>query len=127
MSISAIGKFSAVQGFSVAERVSTMGRETVSKANEIKNIDNISSRHFELEKTENNGQSFSSFLLNALNSANNIVHESQELSQAFIVDPSSVDVHDVTISLSKAYMAVSLTKNVVDEAIKAYKEITNLR
>ena len=43
------------------------------------------------------------------------------------VDPESVDIHDVQIAAEEAEMAVLFTKNIVDKAIRAYKEILNLR
>lgn len=74
-----------------------------------------------------NGSKFSELLTNALNGVNDTVLYSDQLSTQAIIDPDSVDVHDVTIAMSKANMAVSLTKQVVDGALKAYKEIINLR
>ncbi|MBN2652350.1 MAG: flagellar hook-basal body complex protein FliE [Spirochaetales bacterium] len=95
--------------------------------NSVASADSKNSRHLPIGEQSEETKSFSGFLSEALNTVNNSVHDSEALSQAFIVDPASVDVHDVTIAMAKANMAVSLTKNVVDEAIRAYKEITNLR
>ena len=44
-----------------------------------------------------------------------------------ITDPDSVDVHDVTIALAEANLALSMTKAVVDRALAAYREIINVR
>jgi flagellar hook-basal body complex protein FliE len=84
-------------------------------------------RHFKGAEVENVEKSFSSHLSDALNNVNDSIHESEALTEAFLVDPESVDVHDVTISLAKANMGVSLTKSVVDGALKAYREIINMR
>ena len=70
---------------------------------------------------------FGDVLGSALNSVNNLEMESEQLSQLMITDPDQVDVHDVTIAMGKANLAVSITKAVVDGAIKAYKEIINMR
>lgn len=66
---------------------------------------------------------FSEMVVDALNGANNAEMESSNLMQQMITDPDSVNVHDVTIAMAKAEMSVSLTKSVIDGAVKAYKEI----
>ncbi|WP_319561879.1 flagellar hook-basal body complex protein FliE [Marispirochaeta sp.] len=70
---------------------------------------------------------FSNAMLRALNGANNLQQESTSLTQAMLTDPESVDSHDVTIAMAKANMAVTMTKSVVDGAVRAYKEIISLR
>lgn len=49
------------------------------------------------------------------------------LEARFQVDPSSVDAHDYAVEAAKASLLISLTRNVVDRAIQAYREITTLR
>ena len=71
--------------------------------------------------------SFSSVLTGKLEEVNQLTNTSTRLAQQFITDPDSVDAHDVTIAMGKANLAVSLTKSVVDGALKAYREIVNLR
>lgn len=70
---------------------------------------------------------FSEMVVDALNGANNAEMDSAGLMQQMITDPDSVNVHDVTIAMAKAEMAVSLTKSVIDGAVKAYKEIISTR
>ena len=72
-------------------------------------------------------QDFGAMVTGALNQASDTVQHESQLSQQFITDPDSVDVHDVTIAMSKANMAVSMTKTVVDQALRAYREIMNIR
>jgi flagellar hook-basal body complex protein FliE len=50
-----------------------------------------------------------------------------EMAQAMITDPDSVDIHDVTIALAEANLSLSMTKAIMDRAIRAYQEIVNLR
>ena len=38
-----------------------------------------------------------------------------------ITDPESVDVHDVTIALAEANLSLSMTKAIIDRAIRAYR------
>jgi flagellar hook-basal body complex protein FliE len=72
-------------------------------------------------------KAFGDVLLNAFNVINNQQHSAQELAQQMITDPDSVNVHDVTIAVAEANMALSLTKSIVDGALRAYKEIIQTR
>ena len=71
--------------------------------------------------------SFSNMVIDALNEVNNLSAESTALTEQYIINPDSVDVHDVTVAMGKANLALSMTKSVVDNAIKAYREIINIR
>ena len=70
---------------------------------------------------------FEALLLQALNGANDLQIESDRLGQQMLINPDSVDTHDVTIAMAQANLAVSLTKAVVDGAIQAYNNIINIR
>jgi len=70
---------------------------------------------------------FSSYLTGSLDEVSNLIHVSEQKVQDFVLDPDSVDPHDVTMALAKANMSVKLTKQVVDEALKAYRQIISLR
>jgi flagellar hook-basal body complex protein FliE len=70
---------------------------------------------------------FGELLLKALNQVNDSQVTAVALSQQMITDPDSVDVHDVTIALAEANLALSMTKAVVDRALAAYREIINVR
>ena len=65
--------------------------------------------------------------MQTLNGANDLQLEADRLSQQMIINPDSVDTHDVTIALAQANLAVSLTKAVVDGALEAYSNIINMR
>jgi flagellar hook-basal body complex protein FliE len=72
-------------------------------------------------------KNFGGLVTDALNRVNDLSQKSSQLSQQFITDPESVDAHDVTIAMSKAKLAVSMTNKVVNEALQAYNKIINLR
>jgi flagellar hook-basal body complex protein FliE len=84
-----------------------------------------------VHKAEDTGgeasKNFGGLVTDALNRVNDLSQQSSQLSQQFITDPESVDAHDVTIAMSKASLAVNMTKKVVDEALRAYRDIINLR
>jgi flagellar hook-basal body complex protein FliE len=71
--------------------------------------------------------SFGRMFLDALSQVNEVQHRAMTLEQQMVTSPESVDVHDVTIAIAEANLAISTTKAVVDGAIRAYQEITNLR
>jgi flagellar hook-basal body complex protein FliE len=73
------------------------------------------------------GGNFGRMLINSLNEVNNMQKEHADLTVQSITNPDSVDPHDVTIAAAKANLSLSITKNVLDRVIQAYKEITNIR
>lgn len=91
------------------------------------NASHIPGRLHEGQNIVNNDSSFSDMVVDALNEVNNLAQESTALTEQYIINPDSVDVHDVTIAMSKANLAITLTKSVVDNALKAYREIINIR
>jgi flagellar hook-basal body complex protein FliE len=70
---------------------------------------------------------FGKLLFEALGTVNNLQHTSLQAAEALITDPDSVDVHDVTIAMAEANLALSMTKAVLDRAIRAYREIISIR
>ena len=44
-----------------------------------------------------------------------------------IVDPESVDVHDVTIAMAEANLSLKIAQSVIDRLIKGWNEITTTR
>ncbi len=70
---------------------------------------------------------FAQAMKEALHGVNDLQQEGMALSRQMLIDPDSVDAHDVTIAMSKANMSLQITKSVVDNALKAYREIINLR
>jgi flagellar hook-basal body complex protein FliE len=71
--------------------------------------------------------SFGRMFLQALGQVNQQQLRAQDLSQALITDPESVDIHDVTVALAEANLSLSMAKAVIDRAIRAYREIVNIR
>jgi|GEM_PF-966152 len=71
--------------------------------------------------------SFGGLFLQALGQVNQQQLRAQDLSQALISDPESVDIHDVTVALAEANLSLSMAKAVIDRAIRAYREIVNIR
>jgi flagellar hook-basal body complex protein FliE len=70
---------------------------------------------------------FGKMFFDALNGVNDSQHETMDLTEAMITDPDSVDIHDVTVAIAEANLALSMTKAIMDRAIRAYQEIINTR
>jgi flagellar hook-basal body complex protein FliE len=81
----------------------------------------------EAPKPAGTEQAFGTLLLSALNQVNASQTKAAGLEQQMITDPESVNVHDVTIALAEANLAISMTKAIVDRALAAYREIINVR
>ncbi len=72
-------------------------------------------------------ESFGRLLFKALNQVNADQVDSINLTEKMITDPDSVNIHDVTIAIAKANLSLSITKAIADRAIRAYREIINVR
>ncbi|MFW5693643.1 MAG: flagellar hook-basal body complex protein FliE [Alkalispirochaeta sp.] len=66
-------------------------------------------------------------LIGSLGDVNDAQINHEQLSVQAVVDPDSVEAHDLTIAAAEANMTLGITRNVVDRVIQAYRDITNLR
>ncbi len=83
-----------------------------------------------VQKTETTSKvqgNFENYLLDALNYVNGKQTSSDAIAQQLIVDPDSVDVHDVTIAMAEANLSLSMAQAVIDRIIKGWTEITTTR
>ncbi len=78
------------------------------------------------EGVSNKG-SFDNFLIDAMSSVNDKQISASDISQQVIIDPDSVDVHDVTISMAEANLSLTLANTVVSRLTQAWSEITTTR
>ena len=74
-----------------------------------------------------NSKSFQDYLIEAVNTVNNQQNEVSNIQERLITDPDSVDVHDVTIAMSKARMSLNLAQTVIDRLVTDWNEITTTR
>lgn len=78
-------------------------------------------------KPEDQQQSFANLLAAALGDVSSAQRSADDLAAAAIVNPDSVNAHDVTIAIAKANMSLSIAKSVIDKSISSFKEILNQR
>ncbi len=76
---------------------------------------------------EKPGTGFGQGLTQAVNRVHALQQNTSELAERMIVDPDSVDVHDVSIAIAKANTSLQMTKTIVDSALRAYREIISIR
>lgn len=71
--------------------------------------------------------SFRDAMVRSLEEVNSdqIAHEN--LSVQAVVNPQSVEAHDLTIAAARASTSLSIAKNVIDRVVQAYRDITSLR
>ena len=62
-----------------------------------------------------------------MNTVNTQQTDVTKLQERLITDPDSVDVHDVTIAMSKARMSLNLAHSVIDRLVSGWNEITTTR
>jgi flagellar hook-basal body complex protein FliE len=70
---------------------------------------------------------FGALFTQALSNVNDQVQTSQDLNQAMITDPDSVNVHDVMIASAEANLGLSIAKAIIDRVIRAYNGLTQMR
>ena len=71
--------------------------------------------------------SFEQTLLKAFDKMNEKQVKTDELAQQMIVNPESVDPHDVTIAMAEANLSLKIAQSVIDRVIKGWNEITTTR
>ena len=80
-----------------------------------------------LKTGETEEKSFQSYLMEAVNSVNAQQNQVSELQEKIITNPDEVDIHDVTIAMSKARMSLNLAQSVIDRLVSGWNEITTTR
>lgn len=72
-------------------------------------------------------KNFDQYLMDAVASMNQQQLDVTNLQQQVITDPDSLDIHDVTIAMSKARMSLNLAQSVIDRLISGWNEISTTR
>ena len=72
-------------------------------------------------------RSFDSYLAEAVDYVNNKQMVSAANVEKLIIDPDSVDIHDVTTAMAEANMSLSLAQTVISRMVSSWNEITTTR
>lgn len=73
------------------------------------------------------GNSFEQTLLKAFDELNKMQLKPEALAQQQIVDPESVDAHELTIAMEKASLSLNLATTIIDRVVKAWNDISITR
>lgn len=76
---------------------------------------------------QNTEQSFAEFFFKAIEKTNKDQHNADDLQQAAILSPDTVNVADIMIATEKARLSVGMLKAITERAARAYTEILNIR
>ncbi|HPE35539.1 MAG TPA: flagellar hook-basal body complex protein FliE [Spirochaetales bacterium] len=70
---------------------------------------------------------FEDAMLQALNGVNQDQLDASQAIESFIVDPDSIEAHDVTIAMAKANMSLNIARTVLSRVVSAWRDLINTR
>jgi len=70
---------------------------------------------------------FADSMLGALDQVSSYQQVASNLQQQAIIDPDSVDVHDITIAQAEANISLNLTRNVLNRIVQGWRDLINTR
>jgi flagellar hook-basal body complex protein FliE len=70
---------------------------------------------------------FEDVMLRALDAVSAEKQAADNLIQQAIVDPESVDSHDITIAQAKANMSLNITRTILNRIVQGWRDIINTR
>jgi len=70
---------------------------------------------------------FEDTLLQALDKVSASQHNASDLQTQAIINPDSVDIHDITIAQAEANMALGITRNILSRLIQGWRDLINTR
>ena len=70
---------------------------------------------------------FADTMLGALDRVSSYQQHASNTNQAALLDPDSVDVHDITVAQAQARIALDITRNVLNRLVQSWRDIINTR
>jgi flagellar hook-basal body complex protein FliE len=70
---------------------------------------------------------FEQAMLQALDKVSLSQQYASELNKEAIINPGSVDIHDITIAQAEASMALGITRNVLSRLVQGWRDLINTR
>jgi flagellar hook-basal body complex protein FliE len=70
---------------------------------------------------------FEDAMLQALDKVSGAQQNVSELEKQAIIDPASVDIHDITVAQAEASMALGITRNVLSRLVQGWRDLINTR
>jgi len=70
---------------------------------------------------------FEDAMLQALDKVSGAQLNASELQKQAIINPDSVDIHDITIAQAEASMALGITRNILSRLVQSWRDLINTR
>ena len=70
---------------------------------------------------------FEDAMLQALDKVSGAQLNASELQKEAIINPGSVDIHDITIAQAEASMALGVTRNILSRLVQGWRDLINTR
>jgi flagellar hook-basal body complex protein FliE len=70
---------------------------------------------------------FEDAMLQALDRVSGSQLHASELQKQAIINPGSVDIHDITIAQAEANMALGITRNILSRLVQGWRDLINTR
>ncbi|MDR0456387.1 MAG: flagellar hook-basal body complex protein FliE [Treponema sp.] len=70
---------------------------------------------------------FEQAMLQALDKVSGAQQRATNLGREAIINPDSVDVHDITIAQAQASMSLGITRNVLSRLVQGWRDLINTR
>jgi flagellar hook-basal body complex protein FliE len=70
---------------------------------------------------------FADVMLNALDKVSARQQFSSKLTEQAMIDPDSVDIHDITIAQAEAAMSLNIARNVLNRVVQGWRDLINTR
>jgi flagellar hook-basal body complex protein FliE len=70
---------------------------------------------------------FQQSMLQALDKVSGSQQQASNLAREAIINPDSLDAHDVTIAQAEAQMALNITRNILSRLVQGWRDLINTR
>jgi flagellar hook-basal body complex protein FliE len=70
---------------------------------------------------------FETAMLQALDKVSGSQQQASYLAREAIINPDSLDAHDVTIAQAEAQMSLSITRNILSRLVQGWRDLINTR
>jgi len=70
---------------------------------------------------------FEDAMLQALDKVSGAQLRASDLQKEAIINPDSVDIHDITIAQAEASMALGITRNILSRLVQSWRDLVNTR
>jgi flagellar hook-basal body complex protein FliE len=71
--------------------------------------------------------SFEHAMLQALDKVSDAQHFASELQREAIINPDSIDIHDITVAQAQASMSLGITRNILSRLVQGWRDLINTR